>query len=78
MEEFTLEEVAKYNGKNGQKAYVVYSGKVYDVTDSDFWDSGEHMGLHEAGMDLTEDLDMESPHESDALENFKIVGVIKK
>jgi predicted heme/steroid binding protein len=78
MEEFTLEEVTKYNGKDGQKTYIVYSGKVYDVTGSGFWDGGEHMGLHEAGLDLTEDLDMEAPHESDALENFKVVGVIKK
>lgn len=78
MEEFTLEELAKYNGRNGQRAYVVYSGKVYDVTDSDFWDGGEHMGLHEAGTDLTEALDMEAPHETDSLDNFKIVGIIKK
>ncbi|MCQ6963142.1 cytochrome b5 domain-containing protein [Methanolobus chelungpuianus] len=78
MEEFTLEEVAKYNGRNGQRAYVVYSGKVYDVTDSDFWDGGEHMGLHEAGTDLTEALDMEAPHENDSLDNFKVVGVIRK
>jgi predicted heme/steroid binding protein len=78
MEEFTLEEVAKYNGRNGQRAYVVYSGKVYDVTDSDFWDGGEHMDLHEAGTDLTEALDMEAPHESDSLDSFKVVGVIRK
>ncbi|MDI3539924.1 MAG: hypothetical protein PWR29_1411 [Methanolobus sp.] len=78
MEEFTLEEVAKYNGRNGQRAYVVYSGKVYDVTDSDFWDGGEHMGLHEAGTELTEALDMEAPHESDSLDSFKVVGVIRK
>lgn len=78
MEEFTLEELAKYNGRNGQRAYVVYSGKVYDVTDSDFWDGGEHMGLNEAGADLTEALDMEAPHETDSLDNFKIVGIIKK
>lgn len=77
MQEFTLEEVAKYNGRDGQRAYVIYSGKVYDITDSDFWDDGEHMGLHEAGGDLTETLDMEAPHESDALEGYPIVGVIK-
>lgn len=78
MEEFTLEELAKYNGKNGQKAYIAYSGKVYDVTGSDFWDEGEHMGLHEAGLDLTEALDMEAPHETDALDSFTVVGTIKK
>ncbi|QLC50196.1 cytochrome B5 [Methanolobus zinderi] len=78
MQEFTLEEVAQYNGRDGQRAYVVYSGKVYDVTDSDFWDDGEHMGLHEAGADLTESLDLEAPHEAESLDRYPLVGVIKK
>ncbi len=78
MQEFTFEEVAKYNGKDGEKTYVVYDGKIYDVSDSDFWDGGEHMGLHEAGADLTESLDMEAPHETDALDNYPVVGTIKK
>ena len=78
MQEFTLEEVAKHNGRDGQKAYVVYQDKVYDVTDSDFWDDGEHMGLHEAGNDLTDEMDMEAPHDSEALEDYPVVGTIKK
>ncbi len=78
MQEFTLEEVTKYNGRNGQKAYLVYQDKVYDVTDSDFWDDGEHMGLHEAGSDLTDEMDMEAPHDSEALEDYPVVGTIKK
>ena len=78
MQEFTLEEVAKYNGKENEKIYVVYSGKVYDVTDSPFWADGEHMGLHGAGEDLTESLDMEAPHEADSLEAFEVVGIIKE
>ncbi|MDY0387163.1 MAG: cytochrome b5 domain-containing protein [Methanolobus sp.] len=78
MQEFTLEEVAKYNGKDGEKAYVIYDGKVYDVSDSDFWNDGEHMGLHEAGDDLTESLETEAPHETDALDNYSVVGTIKK
>ncbi|WP_094228323.1 cytochrome b5 domain-containing protein [Methanolobus psychrotolerans] len=78
MQEFTLEEVAKFNGKDGEKVYVVYAGQVYDVSGSEFWNGGEHMGLHVAGTDLTEALDMEAPHEIDALENYPVVGTIKK
>ena len=78
MKEFTMEEVAKYNGKDNEQIYVVYDGNVYDVSASEFWDGGEHMGLHEAGTDLTESLDMEAPHETDALENYPVVGTIKK
>lgn len=78
MQEFTIEEVARYNGKNGEKTYVVYKDKVYDVTDSDFWSDGEHMGLHEAGNDLTNALEAEAPHESSALDAYPVVGTIKK
>ncbi len=78
MKEFTLEEVAKYNGRDNEKIYVVYSGKVYDVTNSEFWADGEHMGLHEAGEDLTDALDLEAPHEGDSLNDFEVVGTIKE
>lgn len=30
---FTMEELATYNGENGNKSYVAYNGHVYDVTD---------------------------------------------
>lgn len=78
MQEFTLEEVAKYNGRDNEKVYVVYSGNVYDVTDSEFWVNGEHMGLHEAGEDLTDSLDLEAPHEANSLDDFEMVGTIKE
>lgn len=29
---FTREELAKFNGQNGQPAYVAISGTVYDVS----------------------------------------------
>jgi len=31
---FTLEELGKFDGKEGRQAYVAYKGEVYDVTDS--------------------------------------------
>lgn len=34
MQEFTLEELKKYNGKNGNPAYIAVNGKVYDVTNN--------------------------------------------
>ena len=60
MKEYTLEELTEYNGKNG-KIYVAYQGQVYDVSDSYLWESGTHQGLHDAGKDLTEEMD-EAPH----------------
>ncbi|MGZ4887094.1 MAG: cytochrome b5 domain-containing protein, partial [Candidatus Aminicenantales bacterium] len=45
--------MAKNNGGNGSRAFIAFDGKVYDVTDSDLWSGGDHMGAHQAGKDLT-------------------------
>ncbi len=72
---FTLEELAKYDGKNGNRAYIAFKGKVYDVTDSSFWLGGDHLGAHVAGKDLTEEMDL-APHGPENLDRVKIVGVL--
>lgn len=69
----TLEELSRYNGKNGAKAYVAYKGVVYDLTDSDMWENGEHQGDHAAGVDLTEAMG-DAPHADDVLKSFKVVA----
>lgn len=60
--DFTAEELQKYDGKNGQPAYVAYKGTVYDITESSMWSDGEHEGMHFAGHDLTEEQD-DAPHD---------------
>ena len=49
---FTLEELAKYDGKNGNRAYVAVRGVVYDVTNTPTWETLTHFGMS-AGKDLT-------------------------
>jgi predicted heme/steroid binding protein len=71
---FTLDELHQFDGKNGRPVYVGYKGKVYDVTDSDQWIDGDHMG-HVAGQDLTEEMDI-APHADDVMEKMKAVGVL--
>ena len=71
---FTLDELRQFDGKNGRPAYVGYKGKVYDVSDSDQWIDGDHMG-HVAGQDLTEEMDI-APHADDVMEKMKAVGVL--
>ncbi len=71
---FTLSELSKFNGKNGNPAYVGYKGKVYDVTESSQWSDGDHLG-HEAGMDLTEQMEI-APHADEVMERFKTVGAL--
>ncbi len=76
MKEFTEKELAQYNGKNGNPAYVAYKGKVYDVSTSFLWKNGEHQVFHNAGVDLTDALD-QAPHGEDALDKFTVVGVLR-
>jgi predicted heme/steroid binding protein len=76
MEEFTEEELALYDGKNGKPAYVAYKGKVYDVSASFLWKGGNHQVLHDAGVDLTAAMER-APHGEAALENFPVVGLLR-
>jgi predicted heme/steroid binding protein len=71
----TREELEKNDGKNGKPAYIAYQGKVYDVSDSSFWMDGEHMGMHNAGKDLTEELEM-APHQDENFAKVKLVGTL--
>jgi predicted heme/steroid binding protein len=75
IKEYTLEELANYNGKNG-KTYVAYQGQVYDVSGSYLWKNGVHKG-HSAGKDLTYELNS-SPHGPGILKGYPVVGTLKK
>jgi predicted heme/steroid binding protein/uncharacterized membrane protein len=77
MKEFDAEELAGFNGENGNPIYVAYDGKVYDVSDSKLWRNGQHMKRHRSGSDLTADIQA-APHESDVLEKYPQVGTLKK
>ena len=74
---FTLDELGKFDGKEGRPAYVAYNGKVHDVGDSYQWIDGEHLGEHYAGKDLTEQM-AAAPHGEDVMDRMKLVGVLSK
>ncbi len=69
---FTKAELAKYNGMNGQSAYIATDGVVYDMTKIVSWKNGQHHGLS-AGQDLTKDF-ASSPHLKIILNIAKVVG----
>jgi predicted heme/steroid binding protein len=62
MKEFTREDLAGFDGRDGKPAYVAYQGRVYDVSESSMWADGDHEGMHQAGSDLTDDHD-DAPHD---------------
>ena len=74
--ELTLEELKEFDGKGGRKAYIAVGGTIYDVTGNLNWFRGNHNGF-EAGRDLTEAMDTQSPHGRSKLTGLPIVGKIK-
>lgn len=75
---FNAEGLLKYDGTNGNPAYVAYEGYVYDVSDIKAWNGGIHKGKHKAGFDYTEILNNEAPHPPTNLtDNAPIVGIYK-
>ncbi|MEI6144769.1 MAG: cytochrome b5 domain-containing protein [Candidatus Berkelbacteria bacterium] len=68
---FTLAELAKYNGKNGQPSYVAVDGKVYDL--SSVFINGIHRGWS-AGQDLS--AEFHAQHADSILNNYTVVGTL--
>jgi len=71
---FTEAELSKYNGRDGNPAYVAVNGIVYDVTNNAAWGGATHFGLV-AGTDVTSQF--ASCHAGQPiLSKLKVVGKI--
>jgi predicted heme/steroid binding protein/uncharacterized membrane protein len=69
----TRDELAQNEGADGQRTYIAFQGFVYDVTESKLWKNGQHMRRHEAGADLTKEL-QDAPHDASVFERVSRVG----
>jgi predicted heme/steroid binding protein len=74
MQEFTLAELATYDGMNGKPAYIAVDGVVYDVTNVKQWSDGTHQG-YSAGLDLTDSIG-KAPHGKSKLDGVPVVGTL--
>jgi predicted heme/steroid binding protein len=72
---FTLQQLAQYDGQNGNKAYIAVDGVVYDVTEVAVWDHKLHTGRFIAGKDYSAEL-KKAPHGASMLSQAKKVGVL--
>ncbi len=77
MKEFDPESLAEFNGKAGGPIYIAHRGMVFDVSSSKFWKTGLHMKRHEAGKDLTTDIEA-APHGTEVLDRYPQVGILNK
>lgn len=65
--------IEKYDGQNGNPAYVAINNRVYDVTHIPAWQDGTHHG-NKAGLDLTDVLFNYFPHKDRVLAKLPLVG----
>ncbi len=70
---FTQKELEAFDGKEGRPLYVVFRGKVYDLSKSALWTQGLHMGVHTRNENLGETI-RDAPHTEETLERFPMIG----
>ena len=74
--DMTLAQLAKYDGQNGNPAYVAVSGVIYDVSNAKAWRNGMHKNGVKAGVDQTSMID-QSPHGTSVLSKLPVIGKLK-
>jgi predicted heme/steroid binding protein len=72
-DDFTVDNLLYFNGKEEKAAYIAYKSKIYDMTKSESWKDGVHFGRHRAGTDLTEML-KQAPHGEDKVFDMPLIG----
>lgn len=70
---FSLEDLANYDGKQNEYAYVAVDGLIYDVSGDRKWRDGEHYDGMTAGKDLSTFISA-SPHGASILDEYTVIG----
>ncbi len=72
---YTKSQLALRNGTEMDEIWIAFEGKIYDMTNSNYWRNGKHYGIF-AGQDLTEELST-SPHGKRVFENMPPIALLK-
>lgn len=75
LRQFTIEELAQYDGSMGNPAYVAINGIVYDVSLESTWGGGTHFSLY-AGQDLTNQFNACHAGRTEAVSRLPRVGLL--
>ncbi len=76
---YTLQELAKHDGKNGNECLVAVDDDVYLIEGFDLWKNGQHTpsdGRARCGLDLTQVIE-DSPHGRSKLQLLEKIGNLK-
>jgi arsenite oxidase small subunit len=71
------EDLKQFDGSNGKPLYIVFKGKIYDLSTSQLWLEGKHMGMHTRTDDLAEAIKT-APHGEDNVFRFPLVGELSE
>ena len=79
LREFTVKELAEFDGRDGKPVYVAFGGTVYDVSGTPLWNRGSHFRRHLPGTDLSDQMGC-APHGADVLARpgIEAVGILVK
>jgi arsenite oxidase small subunit len=70
---FTQKDLEAFDGQEGRPFYIVFNGKVYDLSKSQLWIKGTHMGIHTRNENLAETI-KGAPHGEETLQRFAVIG----
>jgi len=78
---FKLEQLSKYDGKSGNKAYIAYNGFIYDISKDKHFKDGFHVQCMrtQAGKDITELMGYapKKHRNSNFMNRYEIVGILE-
>ncbi len=74
---FTRKDLEQFDGREGRPLYIVFKGRVYDLTSSQLWVEGMHMAVHSRDENLAETI-KDAPHTEEILDRFEQVGRLEE